>query len=74
MMIEACRQGLGIAGLPIYAVAAEHERRELIRALADYETVPLRGIYAVYPQNRNVSARLRLFFESLVDFGRTLPW
>ena len=46
-MIEACRQGLGIAGLPIFAVAAEHERRELIRVLPDYETVPLRGIYAV---------------------------
>lgn len=73
-MIEACRQGLGIAGLPIFTVAAEHERRELIRVLPDYERVPLRGIYAVYPPNRNVSASLRLFFESLVDFGRTLPW
>ena len=31
MMIEACRQGLGIAGLQIFAVAAEHERRELMR-------------------------------------------
>ena len=72
-MIEACRQVLGIAGLQFFAVA-EHERCELIRVLPDYETVPLRGIYAVYPPNRNVSARLRLFFESLVDFGRTLLW
>ena len=74
MMIEACRQGLGIAGLPIFAVAAEHERRELIRVLADYETVPLRGIYAVHPPNHYVSGRLRLCFGSLVDFGRTLLW
>ncbi len=74
MIIEACCQGPSIAELPIFVVAAEHERRESMRALPDYETVPLRGIYAVYPQNRNVSARLRLFFESLVDFGRTLPW
>ncbi|MBG05858.1 MAG: hypothetical protein CMM59_17485 [Rhodospirillaceae bacterium] len=74
MMIEACRQGLGIAELPIFAVAAELERRELMRVLPDYETDPLRGIYAVYPPNRYVSARVRLFVESLVDFGRTLPW
>ena len=73
-MTEACHQVLGIAELPIFAVAAEHERRELMRVLPDYETVPLRGIYAVYPPNRYVSARVRLFFKSLVDFGRTLPW
>ena len=74
MMIEACRQDLGVAGLPIFAVAAEHERRELMRVPPDYETVSLRGIYAVYPPNRYVSARVRLFFETLVDFGRKLPW
>lgn len=62
MMTEACHQGLGIAELPIFAAAAEDERRIMMRVLPDYETVPLRGIYAVYPPNRYVSARVRLFF------------
>jgi len=74
MMIEACRRGLGIAELPIFAVAEALERGELVRVLPDYETDPLRGIYAVYPPNRYVSARVRLFVEALVEFGRGLPW
>ena len=45
-----------------------------MRALPDYETVALRGIYAVHPLNHYVSGRLRLFFGPLVDFGRTLLW
>ena len=74
MIIEACCQGPSIAELPIFVVAAEHERRESMRALPDYETVPLRGIYAVHPPNHYVSGRSRLFFGPLVDFGRTLLW
>ena len=61
MMLEACLHGLGIAILPIFSTADYLENGKLVRVLADYTTYPERGIYAMFPQNRHLSTKVRLF-------------
>ena len=74
MMLEACRQGLGIAELPIFAIAEELDKGDLVRVLPDYVSYPERGIYAVFPQNRYLSTKVRLFVDWMTKCGSELPW
>lgn len=74
MMVAACGRGLGIAELPVFAVADHLKSGAFVRLLPEYESDPARGIYAVFPQNRYLSTKVRLFIDSLTEFGRTLPW
>lgn len=74
MMTDACRHGLGITELPIFAVAKHIESGELIHVLPEYQSYPERSIYAMFPQNRYLSTKVRLFVDALTEFGKTLPW
>lgn len=74
MMVEACLQGLGIAQLPIFGAASYLNSGELVRVLPEYETYPERGIYAIFPQNRHLSTRVRLFIDWLAECSREFPW
>jgi DNA-binding transcriptional LysR family regulator len=74
MMADACRQGLGLSELPIFAVAKYLDSGELVRVLPDYVSDPERGIYAVFPRNRYLSTKVRLFVDWLTKCGRDLPW
>jgi DNA-binding transcriptional LysR family regulator len=74
MQLEACLQGLGIALLPVF-VASEHlDSGALLRVLPEYETYPQRGIYALFPQNRHLATRVRLFVDWLSECGAGFPW
>lgn len=74
MMEEACLEGIGIAQLPIF-VAIEHlESGKLVEVLPEYETHPQRNIYAVFPQNRYLSTKTRLFVDYLSKYSKKLPW
>jgi DNA-binding transcriptional LysR family regulator len=66
--------GLGLTPVPEWLVADALVAGQLVRVLADYAT-PAGGIYAVYPTNRLLAARVRLFVDHLVhDLGaRGLP-
>jgi len=59
-------EGLGIAWRSTWEIAGELERRELVTALDEYAFASY-DIFAVYPQQRHVPARVRLF----VDYLRT---
>ncbi len=74
MMVEACLQGLGVAQLPIFSVASYLKSGKLVRVLPEYETYPERGIYAVFPQNRHLSTRVRLFIDWLAKCSKEFPW
>ncbi len=74
MQLEACLQGIGIAVLPIFNAAEYLLSGELVELLPEYETYPKRGIYALYPQNRYLSTRVRLFIDALSDASKDLPW
>ena len=61
----AATQGLGIVGIPDFAIDGELERGELIELFPDFSTIPL-SAYAVYPSRRYLPEKTR----SLIDFLR----
>ena len=74
MHLEACLQGLGISLLPIFVVAPYLQSGQLLEVLHDYQTHPQRGIYAIFPQNRHLSTKTRLFVDWLVQCSKSFPW
>jgi DNA-binding transcriptional LysR family regulator len=60
----AALAGLGLAAIPEWLVADALVAGQLTRVLADHET-PSGGIYAVYPTNRLLAARVRLFVDHI---------
>lgn len=70
----ACVDGRGIAYLPDYLVGSDLREGALVPILDEYveQTV---GIHAVYPEQKHLSARVRLFIDVLVErLGATPPW
>jgi DNA-binding transcriptional LysR family regulator len=61
----AALAGLGLAAIPEWLVADALVAGQLTRVLADHET-PSGGIYAVYPTNRLLASRVRLFVDHIV--------
>ncbi len=74
MQLEACLQGVGIAVVPIFNASSYLQSGELVEILPDFEVYPQRGIYALYPQNRYLATRVRLFIDALSDASKQLPW
>lgn len=74
MQVEACRQGIGVALLPMFCVHDHLKSGELVRLLPQYRTHPARGIFAMFPQNRHLATRVRLFVDHLSEVGRQFPW
>jgi DNA-binding transcriptional LysR family regulator len=74
MMLEACRQGIGLAVLPIFTAIKHINSGDLVHLLPEHTTTPARNIYAMFPENRYLSTKVRLFIDHMTDFGKTLPW
>lgn len=74
MQLQACLQGLGVALLPIFSVDRHLKTGELIALFPEYKTYPERGIFAMYPQNRYLSTRTRLFIDWLSDCSKDFSW
>jgi DNA-binding transcriptional LysR family regulator len=60
----AALAGLGVAAVPEWLVADALVAGQLTRVLDKHET-PTGGIYAVYPTNRLLASRVRLFVDHL---------
>lgn len=74
MLRAAALDGTGIAVLPTWAVAEPLRAGTLRRLLSDWEP-PASTIYAVYPDNRLMSKKVRAFVDHLArHFGRTPYW
>lgn len=65
-LVDAALKGLGIVQLPDYYVDAHLQSGELVSFLDDYR-VSDEGIWAVYPQNRHLSPKIRLLVEYLAQ-------
>lgn len=63
---ELARLGFGIMQAPRYHFADELARGTLIELLADYPPVPI-PLAAVYPQNRQITRRLRVFLDWVAE-------
>ena len=74
MMRAAAIEGLGITLLPVFDAAEHLASGDLVRILTEYESWPQRNIHAIFPPNRFVSTRLRLFIDHLVWVCKDLPW
>lgn len=57
-------QGQGIARLPTFLVGQDLQQGSLRTVLADYQLQP-GGLYALYPHNRHLSAKVRVFIDFL---------
>lgn len=60
--VEGARQGCGMIQLPRFSVAPMLERGELTEVLPEWRK-PALPLYAVYPQRRQLSPRVRVFLD-----------
>lgn len=74
MILEACLQGIGIALLPIFVASTYLKSGQLVEILPEYKTSPERSIYAIFPQNRHLSTKTRLFVDWLSQSSKSFPW
>lgn len=65
-LVDAALKGLGIVQLPDYYIQHYIESGELITLLDNYRE-PDEGIWAVYPQNRHLSPKIRLLVDYLTE-------
>jgi DNA-binding transcriptional LysR family regulator len=65
-LMDAALKGLGIVQLPDYYVKNYIEEGRLI-TLLDHYREPDEGIWAVYPHNRQLSAKIRLLVDYLAE-------
>lgn len=70
---EAVLAGLGVAVLPAWAVADALADGSLVRLLPGH-ALPSSTIYAVYPSNRMMSAKVRAFVSFLARRFATQNW
>jgi Transcriptional regulator len=65
-LTDAALKGLGIVQLPDYYVQQHLQSGELITLLDNYRA-PDEGIWAIYPQNRHLSPKIRLLVDYLAE-------
>lgn len=67
-------QNRGVTVLPTFLIYKELQRGEIKAALPGFQASPMQA-YAVYPQNRFLSQRCRLFIDFMVArFGESPYW
>jgi DNA-binding transcriptional LysR family regulator len=70
---DAALAGLGVAWMPDYIVANELKRGRLVEILGGLAPGPVE-MYALFPSNRNLAARVRRLIDFLVERMSTQPW
>jgi DNA-binding transcriptional LysR family regulator len=64
----------GITVLPTFLIYQELQRGEIVQVMPDFSAAPMQA-YAVYPQNRFLSQRCRLFIDFIAErFGEEPYW
>ncbi|GIU02086.1 LysR family transcriptional regulator [Shewanella algidipiscicola] len=63
---DAALKGIGIAQLPNYYISQDLEAGTLIPLLTAYQE-PNEGVWALYPQNRHLSPKVRLMVDFLAE-------
>lgn len=63
---QAAKQGLGLVQLPDYYVKEDLNSGQLIEVLSQFRDKQ-EGIWAVYPENRLLSTKVKLFIEFLAE-------
>jgi LysR family transcriptional regulator for bpeEF and oprC len=64
--LAAGRAGLGVMQATLYQVRQDLETGALVQILSDWQSDPL-PIYVMYPQNRHLSAKVRVFVDWVAE-------
>lgn len=67
MFRQAALAGVGLVFAPMFIFRADIKAGRLVSLLSDYESVPKRSIYALFPHNRFMTAKVRLFIDFLAE-------
>jgi len=77
--LSAGLHGLGIMQVPLVQVQGALARGDLVRLLPDW-SLDVRSVYVLYPQNRHLSAKVRVFVDWIAELfaerwneNKTLP-
>lgn len=70
---QAAIGGLGVVFTPVFMACEDLRAGRLEPVLAAYEDEP-QGIYAIYPHNRLLSAKVRAYVDFLVEAFDPAPW
>ena len=71
---EAALKDLGIVTLPVFSAGAELKSGSLVPLLTGYD-LPAVFIFMIYPPNRHLSTKTRLFTEFMKDsFSDRAEW
>lgn len=75
MLRQAALSGLGIIACPSFIIGNDVKKGKLVRILPEFAPFPERNIYALFPHNRYMSAKVRLFIDFIAErFGNTPYW
>ena len=69
ILCDAALAGAGVARLPAFIIGSDVAAGRLEAVLTEFAPVPV-DIYAVYPHNRHLSAKVRAFIDHYVDWLR----
>ena len=72
---EAALAGMGLFRAATFVVGDDIKAGRLVQVLQEFEISGDPGIFVVWPHNRNLSAKVRAFVDTLVDaFSPVPPW
>jgi DNA-binding transcriptional LysR family regulator len=74
MMRQAALAGVGILNVPSFIIADDVKQGRLVRLLGEYLNAPERNIYALFPHNRFMSAKVRLFIDFIATRLTQVDW
>lgn len=72
-LVDACLAGLGVCLVPDFMTGDHIKAGRLVRLLDEWNEWNA-GVYALYPHNRHLSAKVRQFVDFLVDKFSPAPW
>jgi len=70
--VTAALSGLGISTLPHFMVTEQLRNGDLVEVLTDWHSTPV-PLYIVYPPNRHLSNKVRVFVDWLVRLLAEMP-
>jgi DNA-binding transcriptional LysR family regulator len=66
VLLDAALKGMGLAQLPDYYVTEPLAQGRLVEVLATFRD-DREGVWALYPQNRHLSTKVRLLVDHLTQ-------
>jgi DNA-binding transcriptional LysR family regulator len=74
LLMEPLLAGLGVALLPIFSIEEHLAKGRVRRLLKDFPTDAV-SLHVVYPQNRHLSPKVRVFVDLMAEhFAERNPW